>query len=181
MTTRTRTASPLPLLSRFTAPLSAALGRLSPRERRAVLSAAWVLGLGVVWWLAVAPALTTLREAPEHHARLDAQLLQMQRMAATAAALRADTNTQPPGRDAVQRALQAATASLGGAAQLAVQGDRATATLRGAAPEALAQWLTQVRINARLLPLETQITRDPSSGHWSGTVVLSGPGLAGGG
>lgn len=176
----TRTAPPQSLLTRFTAPLGAALHRLSPRERRAVLSAAWVLGLSLLWWLAVAPALTTLREAPGRHARLDAELNQMQRMAATASALRADTNAQPPGREAAQRALEAATASLGGTAQLSVQGDRATATLRGTPPAALAQWLAQVRINARLLPLETQITRDPSSGHWSGTVVLTGPGLAGG-
>jgi general secretion pathway protein M len=177
----TRTAPLPPPLTRFTAPLSAVLGRLSPRERRAVLGAAWVVGLGLVWWLAVAPALSTLREAPERHAQLDTQLMQMQRMAATAAALRADTNAQPPGREVVQSALETAMASLGGSGQLSVQGDRATVTLRGTPPAALAQWLAQVRINARLLPLEAQITRDPSSGHWSGTVVLSGPGLARGG
>lgn len=177
----TRTTPVPPLSARVTAPLSAALGRLSPRERRSVLGAAWVVGLGLLWWLALAPALTTLSEAPGRHARLDAELNQMQRMASTASALRADTNTQPPGREAVQRALEAATASLGGTAQLSVQGDRATATLRGTSPTALAQWLAQVRINARLLPLDAQITRDPTTGHWSGTVVLSGPGLAGGG
>ena len=181
MSTNTRTASHLPWLSRLTAPLSAALGRLSTRERRAVLTAVWVVGLGLLWWLAVAPALTTLREAPERHARLDAELNQMQRMAAAASALRAESTAQPPGREAVQRALEAATGLLGGTAQLAVQGDRATATLRGTSPAALAQWLAQVRINARLLPLETQLTRDATTGNWSGTVVFSGPGLAGGG
>ena len=44
----------------------------------------------------------------------------------------------------------------------------------------LAQWLAQVRINARLLPLDTQLTRDPATAGWNGTVVFSGPGLAGG-
>lgn len=180
MATRNRTPFPAPPLARFAAPLSAALDRLSPRERKAVLIAGWVVGLGLVWWLAVAPALATLREAPERHTRLDVQLSQMQGMAATANALRSESDAQPPGRDAVLRALEAATAPLGTTVQLSVLGDRATATLRGTAPAALAQWLAQVRINARLLPLETRLARDAATGGWTGTVVLTGPGLAGG-
>lgn len=175
----TRTSSRLPALSRFSTALSAALARLSPRERRAVFIAGWVVGLGLLWWLALAPALTTLREAPERHARVDAQLNQMRAMAASAQALRSENNAQPPGRDAVLRALETATAALGTSAQMSVQGDRATVTLRGTAPDALAQWLAQVRINARLLPLETRLTRDATTGGWNGTVTLSGPGLAG--
>jgi general secretion pathway protein M len=181
MATFQRSAQAVSLINRATAPLSAALERLSPRERRAVLIALWTVGLGLLWWFAVAPALTTLREAPARHARLDAQLGHMQRMAATAGVLRAETTAQPPGRDEVLRALEAATASLGTTAQISVQGDRATATLRSAPPAALAQWLAQVRINARLLPLETQLSRDPATAGWNGTVVLTGPGLATGG
>ncbi|MDP2017732.1 type II secretion system protein GspM [Hydrogenophaga sp.] len=179
MATRTRIPFATRPLARYTAPLSAALDRLSPRERKAVLIAGWVVGLGLLWWLAVAPALSTLREAPERHARLNAQLSQMQRMAATASALRSESDARPPGREAVLRALEAATASLGTTAQLSVLGERATATLRGTAPTELAQWLAQVRINARLLPLETRLTRDAATGGWNGTVVLSGPGLGG--
>lgn len=181
MATLSRTASTVSPITRITAPVAATLERLAPRERKAVLVALWVVGLGLLWWLAVAPALATLREAPARHARLDAQLAQMQRMAATANALRSEATAQPPGRDEVLRALEAATASLGATAQLSVLGDRATVTLRGTPPQALAQWLAQVRINARLLPLETQMARDPASAGWNGTVVLSGPGLAGGG
>ncbi|MCY1547635.1 Type II secretion system (T2SS), protein M [compost metagenome] len=69
--------------------MGAALERLSPRERRAVFAAAWVVGLGLLWWLALAPALSTLRQAPERHARLDTQLAQMQQLAASAEQLRA--------------------------------------------------------------------------------------------
>lgn len=181
MATLQRSTSPGASLARVTAPLSTALDRLSPRERQAVLIALWVVGLGLLWWLAVAPALTTLREAPARHARLDAQIGQMQRMAAAANALRSESTAQAPGRDQVLRAVEAATATLGPTAQLSVLGDRATATLRGTPPAALAQWLAQVRINARLLPLETQLTRDPATSGWNGTVVLSGPGLTGGG
>lgn len=180
MATLQRAPSDSSPIARVTAPLSAALDRLSPRERQAVLIALWVVGLGLLWWLAVAPALATLREAPARHARLDAQLGQMQRMAAAATALRSESTAQALSRDQVLRALEAATASLGSTAQLSVLGDRATATLRGASPAALAQWLAQVRINARLLPLDTQLTRDPATAGWNGTVVFSGPGLAGG-
>lgn len=168
-------------IARFSAPLKAALAQRSPREQRAVRLALWVLGLGLVWWLLLAPALATLRTAPERHAQLDAQLGQMRQMAATAEALRAQQSTQLPGRDQALRALEQATATLGGTGQLAVLGDRATLTLRAVQPDALAQWLSQVRINARVVPVETQLTRsaDPASNQtvWNGNLVLAGPGL----
>lgn len=166
-------------LSRLSLAVSIALARLSARERNAVTIAAWVIGLGLVWWLAVAPALDTLRQAPARHARLDAQLGQMQRMAATAESLRGQSNAQPPGRDEVLRAIETATHGLAGTGKLSVLGDRATLTLSHTPPEALAQWLAQVRINARLFPVDSQLTREPGSPGWSGTLVLSGPGLGG--
>lgn len=173
------TTQPISPIARFTLALSAALSRLSPRERSAVIIAAWILGLGLLWWLAVAPALNTLNQAPARHARVDAQLAQMQRLAATAESVRGQSSAQPPGRDEVLRALETATNGLAGTAQLSVLGDRVTITLRNTPPEALAQWLTQVRINARLLPLESKINREAGSPGWSGTLVLTGPGLSG--
>ena len=65
---------------------------------------------------------------------------------------------------------------MGAGAQLALQGDRATVTMREIAPRALAQWLQQVRINARLLPVQAQIQRAGTTG-WSGQIILAGPGL----
>lgn len=166
-------------LARWVAPLQAAHARLAPREQRAVTLAAWVLGLGLVWWLAVAPALSTLRQAPERHARIDAQLSQMRSMAASADSLRAQNTASPIGRDDALRALEQATAGLSGTAQLAVLGDRATVTLKNTPPEALAQWLSQVRVNARLMPLEAKLSRATEPAVWSGTLVLGGPGLSG--
>jgi general secretion pathway protein M len=165
-------------LARLTTPLQAAHARLAPREQRAVSLAAWVVGLGLLWWLAVAPALQTLRQAPERHARLDAQLSQMRSMAASAASLRTQ-NAQALGRDDALRALEQATATLGDTAQLSVLGDRATLTLKNTPPDALAQWLSQVRLNARLMPLEAQLNRATEPAAWSGTLVLGGPGLGG--
>jgi general secretion pathway protein M len=68
--------------------LQAAWERLAPRERRAMLLAAAVVGLALLWGLGVAPALATLRQAPERHRLVDAQLDQMRRLAATAEGLR---------------------------------------------------------------------------------------------
>jgi general secretion pathway protein M len=176
-----KTRDALSPLSRALSPLQQRLAGLQPRERSAVTLALWVVGLGLLWWIAIAPAWATLRQAPERHARLDAQLSQMRSMAASAQALRAQTNAQQPGRDTAMRALDQATSALGASGQIVVQSERATLTLNNAAPEALAQWLQQVRINARLVPVEAKLNR-PASGApaWSGTLIVAGPGLTGG-
>jgi general secretion pathway protein M len=168
-------------LQRASATLGGALAGLAPRERGAVVLAAWLLGLALLWWLALAPALATLRQAPERHTRLDTQLSELRRMAATADALRAAAPASAPNRDEVLRSLEQAGTVLGTTAQLSVLGERATVTLKEAPPEALAQWLAQVRVNARLTPLQANLTRSSPAGGWSGTVVLAGPGLGQGG
>ena len=157
--------------------LGSMLQALSPREQRAVRLAAWVVGLGLLWWVGLAPAIDTLRQSGARHAKLDAALAQMQAQAASAEVLRSQNATPPPGRDAAQRALEEATRQLGAGAQLSLQGDRATVAMRDIAPGALAQWLQQVRINARLLPVQAQIQRGGAAAGWSGQVVLAGPGL----
>jgi general secretion pathway protein M len=63
---------------------------------------------------------------------------------------------------------------LGAAARTLIAADRATIPLTGAAPEAVAQWLSQARANARVLPSEARLNRN-ASGLWEGTVVLSLP------
>ena len=54
--------------------LAAAWARLAERERRLVLLAASVLGLALIWLLAVSPALRTLRQAEALRAALAAAL-----------------------------------------------------------------------------------------------------------
>jgi general secretion pathway protein M len=169
-----------PVKPRGLAAASAWLAGLSARERRGVLIAGSVLGLGLLWWVAIAPAWQTLRSAPARHAAADAQLARMQQLAQQARALQSQSSAATPARDDALRALQAATAGLGGGAQVSVVGDRATLALRQTDPAALAQWLQQVRSNARLLPVESRLTRDAASGGWTGTLVVAGPPLAGG-
>jgi general secretion pathway protein M len=151
--------------------LQARWRNVSPREQRLLLLALGAVALALVWWVAVAPALAVLKTAPQQHAVLDAQLQQMQRLQAQATSLRA----QPvvPADDARQ-ALEASLKPLGASAQMVVQVERVTVTLKAAAPDALAQWLATARQNARTLPTEARLTRN-AAGAWDGVVVLQLP------
>lgn len=171
--------APLSPLASLGDRLSVTMQSLSPREQRMVRAAAWVVGLGLLWWVGLAPAVDTLRQSKARHARLDKELSQVQAQAASAEVLRTQNATPPPGREAALRALEEATRGLGAGASLAQQGDRATVTLKGVAPGALAQWLQQVRVNARVLPVQAQIQRGDQAA-WSGQIVLAGPGLGAG-
>ena len=161
--------------------LAGTWGRLAARERLAVGLAGTVLGLALVWWLGLSPALATLRQAPMAHRQLDAQLAHMRAMAAQAQALRGQGGTQPLGREAAQRAMEQATREvLGQAAQSTLQGEQAVIALNAVAPDALARWLEQVRINARLVPAQADLQFTASPPGWTGQLVLAGPGLGAG-
>lgn len=161
--------------------LATVWGRLAARERLAVGLAAAVVGLALLWWVGFAPALATLRQAPDQHRQLDTQLAHMRALAASAQALRSQGGAQPLARDAAQRALEQATRELlGPDVQPRLLGDQATVALTAVAPDALARWLEQVRINARLVPVQADLRFNASPAGWSGQVVLAGPGLGGG-
>ncbi len=149
--------------------------RLALRERRLVIGAL-VLVVGATLWLALlGPAVRTLRSAPAQHQALDAQLQTMQSLQAQAQALQQQA---PLSRADAQRALSQATQQvLGAAAQISVSGDRATITVQGATPQALALWLAQARANARAVPQEARLTRQTLANgtRWSGTLVLTLP------
>lgn len=164
-------------LSALSQSATAALSRLSARERIAVGVAAAAVVMALLWWLALGPAIATLRQSAERHARADQVLSQLQAMAASAEVLRTQNATPPPARELAVRALEEATRGLGAGAQLTLQGDRATVGLRDVAPAALAQWLQQARINARVLPVQAKLQRSGGQPLWSGQIVLAGPGL----
>lgn len=141
---------------------------LDPREQRLVAIAAALVGLALVWWVALAPALGTLSAAPAEHAKLDAQLQQMSALQRQAKALQSQPRAS---RDDAMRALEASVReNLGPNAQLqaAGAGENATIALRAAPADALAQLLTQARSNARAVPREVHLTR--------GSTPQGGPG-----
>lgn len=162
---------------------------LAAREQTLVLAAGAVVGFALLWWLLVAPAWQTLRDAPVRHAQLDTQLQHMRALQAEAAQLQAAPRAQAGNS---LRALQSSLTPLGPGAQLSTAGDRVTVTLRGAPAEALAQWLAEARTNAHALPVDLRLVRSTAaapnasgtatpppavtgSPRWDGTIVLSLP------
>ena len=147
---------------------------LAPREQTLIGSAAAVVAFALVWWVAVAPALSVLRTANAQRSTLDAQLQQMQTLQAQAKALQGQPKLTA--QDSA-RALEASVKQrLGSAGQLSIVGSQATLTLKNAPADALAQWLGQARTVAKAVPSQSRLRLSTSSpGAWDGTLVLSLP------
>ena len=144
--------------------------QVSPREQRLVRGALTLLALVLVWFVALRPAIATLRSVQSQGPQLRAQLQDMLQLQAQAQVLQALPAAQTQDSKSL---LEAALATLGATAQMSLTGDRATITLEGSSADALAQWLTQARLNARARPLELHLTQ--SQGLWKGRIVLQMP------
>jgi len=158
------------------APLQARWSQLERRERTLVMAALSVVGVALLWWIGISPALNTLRHADAQQRVLAAQVQKMQILQAQAQAIQSQPKIS---RDDAMRALESSVKELGASAQLNVAGDRATVTLRSTPADQLARWLSQARVNARAIPGEARLTRTAASpgglAAWDGTVVLSLP------
>jgi general secretion pathway protein M len=162
------------------APLRARWTALAPREQNMTLLAGGVVALALLWWVALAPALHSLRTAPERHAQADRQLRQMQLLQAEAEQLRG--NARPVVGDAKALLQSSLSAELGASAQLNWMGDRAQVTLKAAPAAALARWLAQVRSNTHAVPAEMKLARTAQgasatadSVRWDGSLALDLP------
>lgn len=152
-------------------PLREAWAARQPRERVAVAVAAGVLGLYLLWALALQPAWRTMREAPRQIDELDTQLQAMQALAADVRELRA---APPVPRAQASAALKAATERLGSKGRLIEQGDRAVLTMDAVSAEDLRGWLSDVRASARARAVEANLTRGEQG--LSGTLIVALPG-----
>lgn len=160
------------LVKNNTSPLRARWEALAPREKLLSAGAAAVVALALLWWVAIGPALTVLRSADAQHRALDGQLQRMRSLQAQAQALQAQPRQS---YDESMRLLETSVRErLGTTARMVIAGDRVTLTLAATPADALAMWLTQARVNARALPSEARLTRNPA-GAWDGTLVLTLP------
>lgn len=141
---------------------------LAPRERLALGAAFALVGIFVAWSVAVQPALRTLREAPARLDQLEAQLQQMQRLAAESKTLKGAAVVSPA-QAAVT--LKSATDRLGDKASLLMHGDRATLTVTGVQADALRAWLIEARSVAHARAIDVRLAR--SAQGYAGTVVVS--------
>ena len=148
---------------------------LANREKTWVLLALVTVIGALIWLLLLAPAIATLRSADRQARTLDAQLGRMRAMQLEVATFQ----KQPVQKyDEALRALTSATnVALGASAKLSVTGDRVSVTLQDGSADALAQWLTEARVNAKSVPIEVRLTRSllPGAARWSGVVVMSLP------
>lgn len=152
--------------------LHAKWAALAPRERMLVLAASGLVALALAWWVALGPALATLRDAEAQHRTLDAQLAHMRRLQAEAKAMQALPKQGP--EEAMRQLEGAIRQQLGTSARYSIAGDRVTVTLTNTPPAALAQWLSQIRTNARAIPGEARLARN-AGGGWDGSLVLALP------
>lgn len=150
---------------------------LNPREQILIRRTTIFLALALLWWVAVAPPLRTLRQAEVQRRSLDVQWETMQNLQAQAQALQSQPSIS---HDEALRSLDGAVKlRLGTTAQLEVVGERATVTLRNTPADALALWLAQARVNARATPNEVRLVRSVANptgpAAWDGTLVMSLP------
>ena len=162
----------LPLHS-WRSALHARWAKSSAREQQLVRVALPLLLIALAWFFSVGPSLQTLRTAQTQAPQLRAQLQEMLRLQAQAQALQAPPANTPQDAKAL---LEASMGALGASARLVLSGDRATASFQGSSADALAQWLSQARLNAHALPLELHL--EQSQGLWTGSVVLQLPARA---
>ncbi len=151
------------------ATLQARWHSVSTREQRLVQFAAAVIGIALLWWVGLAPALKTLKSADQQRSALESQWLQMQGLQAQAKLLQSKPSLTAA--DA-RRLLDASVVPLAAALQLANAGDQVRVTVKGLSPDALAQWLATARQNARAVPSEAQLTRN-EAGTWDGFMMLT--------
>jgi general secretion pathway protein M len=163
-----------PRFNQTTAALRGRWAALAPRERRIASVVLGVIGVLLLWLLALGPAWQATRALPIELQRLDSQWQQMQRLAAESRSLR-NAPAVPAGQSAA--ALRASTEALGDGAKLLVVGDRATLTVTDTAGDELQGWLQQAREGARARPVEVKLIRNPQ-GNFSGSVVVALPGAA---
>jgi general secretion pathway protein M len=143
----------------------------APREQTILKLATSLVGFALLWWVALAPGLRTLRTFEATRQAQATQLQAMQQMQAQAKVLQ----EQP--RIAQAQALQALQTSVqqafGTKADITSSAANATVTLRGVSAESLAQWLASARKQARSAPTQARLTR--AGATWSGTLTLALP------
>ena len=156
--------------------LKARWAALAAREQRGVLLAAAVLGAALVWFVALAPALRSLKTVAAQSVALGADIDRMQALQARVKTLQAKPALVP--QESLQ-ALQTAATKLGAAVSLQVVGERATLTLKKLSALQLGQWLAP-QTGPGLSPTEAHLKRDTGSVEpvWSGTLIYRLPATA---
>lgn len=166
------------------APQRGTLARLgatwSPRERVAVTVGVGVLLAGLIVGVGMLPAWRTLRAVAAAEPEVLRTLAQLQSQRDEARRLQAQP--RPDLAEALRSVERSARERLGPDVQVQASEGRVNVVFRQASGEAVAQWLAQVRAQARAWPLEARLTRAgnvaPGAAApvtWDGAVLLQLP------
>ena len=140
----------------------------APREKTILQFAALLVAAALLWSVALAPALRTLRTFDDKHRSQEAQLQAMLRLQAQAQSLQSQPRlSQAAALQALQTSVQQV---LGPKADFSNNAGNATVTLRGVTAEALAQWLASARTEAHASPVQARLSR--AGNTWSGTLQI---------
>lgn len=143
---------------------------LAGREQLLLTAIAALLVLALLWWLLLQPAIGNWQNARTAKAKWETGMQRVQQAGKQAASLR---NMKSISTEEARNAITGSLKLLAGTGQVTWQADTARVTLSNTRPEALAQWLPAVRLNALSLPASSTLTLTEKG--WSGTVVLRLP------
>jgi general secretion pathway protein M len=142
-----------------------------PREKLLLTWGGVALGAALLWGVALAPALRTLKAFDAKHLAQAAQINTMLRQQAQAQTLMAVPVVSQA--QAIQALQVSVKQSFGTQGDVVVQAGQATVTLRGVSADALAQWLAAARTNARSVPVQARLARNAEV--WNGTLQMGLP------
>jgi len=145
--------------------------QLAPRERFGLGALGLLLGVWLLWAVALQPSLQTLRDSSANRAQLAQQMQHIRALQAQAQSLQQHgTLTR---QEALQR-LRQLTQTADTGFQLNQNNNQVTIQVTAVPAAALANWLTQARLQAQALPIEVHLSRATQEGSatWDGRIVL---------
>ena len=146
------------------------LATRSPREQNGIQLALGLLGLWLLWSVAVAPAWELLRHSQAKREQLNHQTALMQQLQQQAQWLRQQTAVSP---EQAAQSLQSLSASLGKPISFRRQGLNVSLSFKDASPASLAEFLAQARGQAHTQVLEAHVQQ--ANGVWGGQLMLTRP------
>lgn len=142
----------------------------SAREQSGIYAAVWLMGLGLLWQVAVAPAWQVWRDSDAQLAQLAQQHTEMLALQQQAKLLQSQTRV---GSEPAVQALQSICANLGEKVKCSRQAQRMTADVKGLSPQAMTQAWAQARTQAQAVVLESHLQRQGEA--WDGQWVWALP------
>lgn len=143
---------------------------LAGREQALLATIGTLLVLALLWWWLLQPAISNWQQARAAKAQWQTNMQRVQAAGKQAAALR---DMKSMSSEAVKNAISDSLKLLAGTAQVSWQANTARINLQNTRPDALAQWLSAVRLDALSIPDSSSLTLAEKG--WSGTIVLRLP------